>query len=106
MRFRKTVTTEAFQLLEGAFGEVAAVAVIQHSGDELVLEGMDAAGMLESRHGAAQLVGLRRREAGGNHRHPHRLVLEQRDAERLAQNLFKLWRRIRWNFLARAAADI
>src|SRR3954470_18003375 len=100
MRFRKTVTTEAFQLLEGAFGEVAAVAVVQHSGDKLVLKRMDAAGILESRHGAAQLVGLRRREAGGNHRHPHRLFLEKRYTQCFAENLFKLGCWVRGNFLA------
>src|SRR4051812_41946879 len=51
VRFGKAIAAEALELLEGALGEVAAVAIIEHAGDQLVLKRMDAAGMLESRHG-------------------------------------------------------
>ena len=41
----------------------------------------------ERRHGTAQTVRLRAGEAGRDDRHPHRLFLEQRHAQRFAENL-------------------
>ena len=76
MALREAVGAETFELLEGAFGEIPRVAVGDHALDQAVVEAVDAAGELEGRHGAAQLVGFRRREAGGHHRHLHRLLLE------------------------------
>jgi hypothetical protein len=64
MAFGKAVAAEAFQLLEGLLGEFALVAVRHHAVDQLGAELRDAAGVLEGRHGAAQLVGLAGREAG------------------------------------------
>ena len=92
--FRKAVFAEAFDLLEAALGEVARIAVRQHAVDHLALERADGADALEGRHGAAQLVGFRRREAGGDDGDLHRLFLEQRHAERLRQHRFQRLRRI------------
>src|SRR3546814_9183581 len=54
--FRKSVTAEAFELLEGLFGKFAFIAVVDHSVDQLVAEMGDAAGELEGRHRLAQHV--------------------------------------------------
>ena len=66
----------------------------------------DAAGVLEGRHGAAELVGLAGREAGAFDRDLHRLFLKQRHAERLAEHLLKLGRGIVDRLLAFAPAQI
>ncbi len=47
---------------------------------------LHAGGRPFGRHGLAQLVGLGRAEPGDGHRHLHQLLLEQRDAERPAQD--------------------
>ena len=90
MAFRKAVFAEALDLLEAALGEIALVALRHHALDHLALERADGADPPERRHRAAQPVGLRRPEAGRHDRDPHRLFLEQRHAERLAEHLFKL----------------
>ena len=83
----KAVAAEALDLLEGALGEIA-----RHSRcatmpfDHLVVEAADSAGRLEGRHRAAQRVGLGRREAGADDRDLHRLLLEQRHAQRLPEH--------------------
>lgn len=79
--FRKSVTAEAFELLEGLFGEFLFIAVGDHAGDELVAKSRHAAGKLEGGHALAELVGLARREAGADDRHLHRLLLKQGHAE-------------------------
>ena len=61
MAFRKAVTAEALKLPECLHGKFLRVAVLHHAGDELFAEFRDTAGMFESRHGAAELIGL----AGG-----------------------------------------
>jgi hypothetical protein len=93
MGFRKSVAAKALQLAERAIGEFLGVAVVEYAGDQLLLKCIDAACMLERRHGAAQLIGLRGSEAGSDHRHLHRLFLKQWHAERLAQHLLKGWGR-------------
>ena len=50
----------------------------------------DPAGELERRHRPAQLVGLARREPGALDRDAHRLFLEQRNAQRLAEHALEL----------------
>jgi hypothetical protein len=45
--------------------------------------------MFERRHGAAELVGLSRREAGAFDGDPHGLFLEQGHAKGLAQHLLQ-----------------
>jgi hypothetical protein len=88
MGFRKPVAAETLQLPESAFGKFTRVAIIQHAGDQLVLECVDAAGRLERRHRAAELVGFGRREAGSHHGDLHGLFLK-RHAKRLAEHFFK-----------------
>ncbi len=89
MAFREAVGSEAFQLAEGLLRELGRIAPLDHPSDQLVLEVADPAGEFEGRHGAAQLIGFRRREPRAFDRHPHRLLLEQGHAERLAQNLLQ-----------------
>jgi len=74
--FREAVGAEALQLGKGALGEVALVAALDHAADQLVAEARHAAGFLEGRHGAAELVGLARGEPGAVDRDLHRLLLE------------------------------
>ena len=62
--------------------------------------------MFERRHGAAQLVGLGRREARGDDGDLHRLFLKQWHAERLAEHIFELLRRIGDGLQSLAAAQI
>ena len=92
--------------MNSPLGEVRLVAVGDHAGDQLVLEVRDAAGELEGRHGAAELVGLAGGEAGAVDRDPHRLLLEQRHAERLAEHLLQLGLGIDDRLLALAPAQI
>src|SRR5260221_10157918 len=94
MAFRKSVTAEALKLLENLLGKDTLVAFADHSIDELVLEGADAAAGLECRHALAQLVGLARREPGTLDRHPLRLFLKQRHTECVAEHLLQFRRRI------------
>ena len=94
MAFREAVFAEALDLAEAALGEVARIVPCDHAFDHLGLERADGAGALEGRHGAAQLVGLARREAAGDDGDLHRLLLEQRHAERLPEHGFELLRGI------------
>ena len=56
---------------------------------KLVAEAVDGADALERRHGAAQPVGLARLEARADDGDAHRLLLEQRHAQRLFQDRFQ-----------------
>ena len=86
MALREAVGAEPLQLAEGPLGELPLVAVVDHPLDELVLEVRHPAGELERRHGPAELVGLPGREPGALDGDLHRLLLEQRHAQRLAQH--------------------
>ncbi len=88
--FGKAVFAEPFDLAEAALGEIAGIAATRHALDELVAEILDGADPAERRHGAAQLVGFGGREAGGDDRDAHRLLLEQRHAHGLAEHLLQL----------------
>ena len=63
------------------------VAARDHVADHLVFEFADGADIAERRHGAAQAVGFFGGEFRGLDGDPHRLLLEQRHAERLVQHL-------------------
>ena len=90
--FGKAVGAEALELPKGLLGELELVAVRHHAGDQLVPERRHPAGELEGRHRLAQHVGFARREAGAFDGDPHRLLLEQRHAERLAEHLLQFGR--------------
>ena len=55
----------------------------------LLLESADGADMAEGRHGAAQAIGFVGREFGGDDGQPHRLFLEQGNAQGLFQHLLQ-----------------
>ena len=86
MAFGKAVAAEPLDLLEGALGEVLRIAALDHTAHQLVVEVADAAGQLEGRHRAAQLISLGRSEPRADDRDLHRLFLEQRHAERLLEH--------------------
>ena len=83
MAFGKAVFAETFYLIEAPFRESWIVATLRHAVDHLSLEGADGADLLERRHRAAQAIRLRWREARCHDGDAHRLLLEQRHAERL-----------------------
>ena len=58
--------------------------------DELVAEQMDGAVVAEGRHGAPQAVGFVGREFRGRDGDLHRLLLEERHAQRSFEDLFQL----------------
>src|SRR5688572_20663310 len=68
MGLGKAVFAEAQDLLEDRFGPLARIPTLEHPGDELVAEGLEATAPLPRRHGAPKLVSLARREARGDHR--------------------------------------
>src|SRR3546814_2868961 len=94
MCFGKAIAAESVELPEGLLCEFGRIAALDHAGDQLLLELRDPAGVLESRHSAAELIGFRRREARAFDRNAHRLFLEERDAERLAEHAFQFGLRI------------
>src|SRR3546814_16500875 len=83
MAFGKAIAAEAFELPEGLLGEFGRIAVLDHAGDQLLLELRYPAGVLESRHSSAGLIGFRRRAARAFNRTPHRQFLYERDTRRL-----------------------
>ena len=83
--FRKAVFAKALDLAEAALGEAPLVAARDHALDHLGLEQADGADALEGRHGAAQAVRFARLEFRRHDGDPHRLLLEERHAERLCQ---------------------
>jgi hypothetical protein len=60
-----------------------------HAADELVVEHVDAVGPPPRRHRPPELVRLDRREPRRDDGQPHRLLLEQWHAERLAKDLLQ-----------------
>ena len=84
MAFRKAIFAEPLDLMKAALGELTRIAVDHHAFDHLLLKRLDCAGSAKRRHRAAQLVGFRGRETGGDDGDLHRLLLEQRHAESIA----------------------
>jgi len=107
VRLRKAVLAEPLDLLEASLGEAAVVAVGEHAVHQPLAEPLqDVALALPCGHGAAELVGLVGREARGDDRQLHRLLLKQRHAQRLAQHALDLLIRIRHRLLPGAAAQV
>src|ERR1700749_82010 len=82
MAFGKTIFAEALDLVEAALRESKIISVPCHAGDEFLAEQMDGAIVPKGRHGAPQAVRLVGREPGGRDGDLHRLLLEERHAER------------------------
>ena len=82
--FRKTVFTEAFNLLEDALGKSAFITALNHAAHQPVVKPFDAAFALPRGHGAAQIIGLSRRKVGRYHGDLHDLLLKNRHAQRAA----------------------
>ncbi len=87
MGLGKSVGAEALDLPEEAPGELLGVAVGEHALDQLLLELFDEARLSPGPHRPPQLVGLAGREARRHDDQLHRLLLEQRHAEGLLQDL-------------------
>ena len=102
----EAVGAEALDLAEAAFGEVGRVAVRGHAGEEALAEGVDGADVLEGGERAAQPVGLVGGEAGADDGDLHRLLLEERHAEGLAEHLAERVGGERDLLLAAAAAQV
>ena len=77
-----------------------------HAGDELLAEAVDGADVAEGRHGATQLVGPLGREPCPDDGDPHRLLLEERHAERLVEHFLQLFGRIGDLLLAALPAEV
>ena len=104
MRFRKAVFAEAQDLLVDLPREALGVAARRHAVDQALLEVLEAALAPPRRHRAAQVIGLARREAGGDDRELHHLLLEDRHAERALEHAPHRVARIRDGLDAPAAA--
>ena len=89
MALGKTVFAEPLDLVEAALGEIALIAAPDHALDHHALIFVHGAEMAERRHGAAQPVGVGGRKARRHHGEAHRLLLEQRHAERPPQHLLQ-----------------
>ena len=103
---RESVGAEPLDLLERLLGKLRLVAAHHHAVDQLVPKMADATGQLERRHRPAQQVGLASCEPGALDRNPHRLLLEQRHAERLLEHAAQFLGRISDRLLALAPAQI
>ena len=94
VRFGKAVFAEAEDLLEDPARELLGVAALAHAADQPLLEGAEPALALPRRHRPPQLVGLARREARGDDRELHDLLLEDRHAERALEHALDLVARV------------
>jgi len=92
--FRKAIFAEPLDLAETMLGEFQRIVPLEHAVDEALAEIGDLSGPAERRHGPAQPIGLRRREAGGGNGDLHGLLLEQRHPERPFQDGLELGLRI------------
>src|SRR5690606_2594278 len=88
--FGEAVLAEALDLAVAARYEGWFVAAGGQAGDELVPIYMNVAVVAGGGHGVPQPAGLVGRESGGGEGGLHRLLLEQRHAERAAQDLLPL----------------
>src|SRR5690606_9801567 len=106
MRFREAVLAEALDLLEQPLRELGRVAALEHAVDQPLLEVLEAAATPPCRHRSAQLIRLSGREARGDDRDLHDLLLEDQYAERALEHLTDLAARIRDRLLAVTPSEI
>ena len=104
--FRKAVGAEPLDLLEAGFREFPWIPFGGHAADEFFAEHPDAAGALERRHRAPELVGLAGRKSGADDGDLHRLFLEQRHPQRMAEHVLEFLGRIGHRFLVEPALQI
>ena len=110
MAFGETIAAEPLDLLKTARGEFGLVTACHHAADHLGFEILHRADVAERRHGTAQQIGLHGGKIGRRDRQPHRLFLEQRHPQRLAEHGLQLVgvvrrrRRREHHFLAPLAA--
>ena len=95
VRLREAVLAEPFDLLENLLGELERIATRLHAIEQLSLEQMHRAAAVPCGHGASEKIRLPRCEAGRLDRDLHHLFLKNRYAERLLQNAFQFFARIR-----------
>ena len=76
MAFGKAIGAEALDLVETGLREFLFIAALYHAADEFLFKRMHRPDIAEGCHGAAQAIGLFRRELRGHDGQPHRLLLE------------------------------
>ena len=103
--FGKTVAAEAFDLRKAPRREIGVIAARQHAVDEPIPKPADCAHAFERGKGTAQLVGLCRGKAGGNHGNLHGLFLKQRHAISVAQHFHHLRSKVFNRFFPLAAVN-
>ncbi len=107
VRLGEAVLGEAADLRVAAVGELPRIAARDHPLDEALPEHVDVGRLaLPCGHRAPQPVGLAGGEARGHDRERHRLLLEERDAERLREHALDGGAREDDRLLARAAAQV
>src|SRR5581483_894082 len=89
VRLREAEAGEGGQLVVGRIGELGLDAVFSRAGDEAGAIGLDRLVAALPAHRAPQPFRLADREPGERHRDLEYLVLEDDDAERLAQRLLE-----------------
>ena len=106
MRFAEAETCEAFELVKDRPGCFELDPIGLRARHESLAYRGHRFERAAARHGAAQHVGLARREACGDHRHADRLLLKEQDAERFLQHRLEAGMQVRYAFYARAAAQV
>ena len=76
MAFGKTIAAKAFDLRKDTLRQILRIAAPRHARHQLVLVARHQTLLTESCHGAAQLIGFFRREAGGDNGQAHCLFLK------------------------------
>src|SRR5439155_715023 len=92
MALGEAIFAEALDLVEAALRESRIVTALDHPPDHLALQLLDVPLGAEGRHRLSQLVGLFRAELRRIERDLHRLLLEDRHAQRPPENPLELVR--------------
>jgi hypothetical protein len=80
VRFRKAIFAETLDLPIELRGEFAGITPREHAAHQALLELVEAAFAVPSRHRAPQTVGFARRKARSHHHELHDLLLKDRNA--------------------------
>ena len=87
--FGETIAAKALDLGKKPLGKCQFEIIAEKALDQSLFEIGDRPDILECRHGPPQLVCLTGRKTGTFNGKPHRMLLKERHAERLFQNLFE-----------------